>query len=222
MKKVIEKKGSLLWRIIFGVILIIFSLISLGRFNSLAGLLYLIISIFIFIPGRVFKINNKWIKISIVIIAIILVGVFNHFTINASAPIVNEYLLGQEFILPNNPNFSLIVVKIVEEYEIPTMDKIYKTDGKFLFVYFKLKYVGNLSELLEDNQVPFSMSFGLKDSNNKEYVVSDLNASDFSQSQNLEADEFFYLYNLDKEAVGLKLIFTEEKNKNFVVVDLGI
>lgn len=223
MKKIVEQnKGSLLWRIVFGIVLILFSLISLSRFNATAGLFYLIISVFIFIPGRFFRINNKWIKTSIVIIAIILVGIFNHFTINASAPIINEYNLGQEFVLPNNLNFSLIIIKIAEEYEIPTPDTIYKTDGKFLFVYFKSKYTGNLSELPEDNQVPFSMSFGLKDADNNEYSLSDLDTSDFSQSQSLESGEFFYLFNIDKKATGLKLIFTEEKNKKFVVVHLGI
>jgi len=223
MKKVVgENKGSLLWRIIFGIVLIIFALISLSRMNTTAALIYLIISIFIFIPGRFFKINNKWIKVGIVVITIILVGLFNHFTINASAPIIEEHGLGQEFVLPNDPNFSLIITKAVEEYEIHTTDKIYQTDGKFLFLYFKSKFVGNLSEIPENNQVPFSMSFGLKDANNNEYSVSDLDASNFSQSQNLEPGEFLYLFNIDKEATGLKLIFTEEKNKKFVVIDLGI
>jgi len=223
MKKIIKQnKGSFLWRIVFGIIIILFSLISLGRFNATAGLFYLIISIFVFIPGRIFKINNKWVKIGIVVIAIFSVGLFNHFTINESSPIIEEYNIGQEFILPNDPNFSLIITKAVEEYEIPTSDKVYKTNGKFLFIYFKTKYMGDLSEIPEDNKIPFLMSFGLKDSNNKEYIVSDLNASNFPQSRNLESDEFFYLYNLDKETVGLKLIFTEEKNKKFIVVDLGI
>ena len=223
MKKTIEQnKGSLLWRIVFGIILILFSLISLGRFNVIAGLLYLIISIFVFIPGRIFKIHNKWVKIGIVVIAIFLVGLFNHFIINESSPVIEEYNIGQEFILPNDPNFSLTITKAVEEYEIPTSANIYKTDGKFLFVYFKSKYVGNLSELPEDNLVPFSMTSVLKDANNNEYSTSDLDTSDFPQSQNLESDEFFYLYNLDNEVTGLKLIFIEEKNKNFVVVNLGI
>jgi len=223
MKKTItQNKGSLLWRIVFGIILILFSLISFGRFNTTAGLLYLIISIFVFIPGRLFKIHNKWVKVGIVIVAIILVGLFNHFAINSSSQIIEEYNIGQEFILPNDSNFSLIITKAVEEYEIPTSENIYKTDGKFLFVYFKSKYVGNLSELPEDNLVPFSMIFVLKDSNNNEYSISDLDTSDFPQSQNLESDEFFYLYNLNNEATGLKLIFIEEKNKKFVVVNLGI
>jgi len=223
MKKTItQNKGSLLWRIVFGIILILFSLISFGRFNTTAGLLYLIISIFVFIPGRLFKIHNKWVKVGIVIVAIILVGLFNHFAINSSSQIIEEYNIGQEFILPNDPNFSLTITKAVEEYEIPTSANIYKTDGKFLFVYFKSKYVGNLSELPEDNLVPFSMTSVLKDSNNNEYSISDLDTSDFPQSQNLESDEFFYLYNLDNEVTGLKLIFIEEKNKKFVVVNLGI
>jgi len=221
MKKSIDKdKGSLLWRIIFGIVLIIFSLISLGRFNATAGLFYLIISIFIFIPGRIFKINNKWVKIGIVVIAIFSVGLLNHFTINKSSPIIEEYNIGEEFILPNDPNFSLIITKAVEEYEIPTANNIYKTDGKFLFIYFEPRYIGNLSELAENNQVNFLMSFGLKDSSNNEYPISDLNTSDFPQSQNLASGEFFYLYNLDKEATGLKFVFTEEKKKKFVVVNL--
>jgi len=223
MKKTIEQnKSSILWRIVFGVILIFFSLIALGRFNAIAGLFYLIISIFIFIPGRIFKIHNKWIKVRIVLVAIILVGLFNHFVINLPSQTIEEYNIGQEFILPNDPNFSLIITKVVEESEIPTSENIYKTDGKFLFVYFKPKYVGNLSELSEDNKALFSMSFGLKDVNNKEYYVSDLETSEFPQSQNLGSGEFFYLYNLDKEATGLKLIFQEEKKKKFVIVNLGI
>ena len=87
MKKIIKKgavenKGSLLWRIIFGILFIFFALVSLGRFNATAALFYIIISIFIFIPGRKFKINSNWLKITIVIIAVLLIGLINHFTKN--------------------------------------------------------------------------------------------------------------------------------------------
>ena len=72
-----KSEGYLLWRIIFGIILLIFSLMSLLRFNATAALFYLMISIFIFIPGRFFKIHNKWIKVGIVIASVILVGLSN-------------------------------------------------------------------------------------------------------------------------------------------------
>jgi len=72
-----KSEGYLLWRIIFGIILLIFSLMSFSRFNATAALFYLMISIFIFIPGRFFKIHNKWIKVGIVVILIFLVGLSN-------------------------------------------------------------------------------------------------------------------------------------------------
>ncbi len=225
MKKIIkentgENKGSPVWRIIFGILFIIFALFSLGRFNATAALLYVIISIFIFIPGRKFKINSKWIKITIVIVSVLIVGLINHFTINTTVPVIEEYTLGQEFLLPNDSNFALTITKAIKEPKIMVKEQEYTTDGSFLLVYINTRFAGDLSTLSAENMIPFSMSFILKDSNNNEYYNSDINTAGMAQTQSLEPGESFYLFNIPKTATGLNLIFTAKDVKKLVVVHL--
>ncbi|MDP2907012.1 MAG: hypothetical protein Q8O03_03665 [Nanoarchaeota archaeon] len=216
-----ENKGSLLWRIILGIVLVIFALISLSRFNATAALLYIIISIFIFIPGRIFKIYSKWMKVSIVIAAILMVGLFNHFFVNINAPVVEEYALGQEFLLPNDPNFALTITRAIREPTIMVKEQEYVTDESFLLVYLNTKFVGDISALPADNTAPLSMSFTLKDSDDNEYAVLDMDTKEMPQTQTLEKGESFYLYNIPKNATGLKLIFIAEDINKFVVVGLN-
>ncbi len=121
MKKSAEKnKNLLVWRIVFGVVLIIFSIISLARFNATAALFYIIISAFIFIPGRVFRINNKWIKVAIVVVAIFGVGLFNHFYINTD---IGQNNSGESTII--HKDFRAIMNTGWEEYEIPPSTFVY-------------------------------------------------------------------------------------------------
>jgi len=216
-------KGSMLWRIVFGIVLIIFALISISRFNVDAALFYLIISVFIFIPGRVFKINNKWIKVGIVAVAILGVGLYNQFMTSPSQ-IVEEYNLGQEFLLPNDPNFALTITRAVKEPTIIVNGQEYSTEGSFLLVYLNTRFAGDVSAIMVNNTVPeavpFSMSFTLKDSDNNEYTVLDVDTEEMPQTQALEKGESFYPYNIPKNATGLKLIFTAVDINKFVVVDL--
>ncbi len=214
-----KSEGSLLWRIIFGIVLIIFALISLSRFNATAALLYIIISIFIFIPGKKFKIHSKWIKVGIVIIAILIVGFINHFSL-VSEPIIEEYSLEQEFLLPNNPNFALTITQAVKEPKIIVSGQEYVSDGTFLLVYFNMRFAGNISSLQENNSIPFSMSFVLKDSDGIEYISLDMDTTEMPQTEALEAGQSFYLFNTPLNATGLKLIFTAKDINKFAVVDL--
>lgn len=153
-------------------------------------------------------------------VAILIVGLINHFFVNANTPIVEEYMLGQEFLLPNNPNFSLTITKIIEEPKIIIKGQEYVTNGVFLLIYFDTKFTGNLSNLPADNTIPFSMSFTLKDLNNNEYTPSELDTKDMIQTKNLKKGESFYMFNIPKNTTGLKLIFTAKDINKFVVVDL--
>jgi len=214
-----KSEGSLLWRIIFGIVLIIFALISLSRFNATAALLYIIISIFIFIPGKKFKIHSKWIKVGIVIISILIVGVINHFSIT-SGPTIEEYSLEQEFLLPNNSNFALTINHLVKEPKIMVANQEYVSDGTFLLVYYNIRFAGNISSLQENNSIPFSMSFVLKDSDGIEYISLDMDTTEMPQTEALEAGQSFYLFNTPLNATGLKLIFAAKDINKFAVVDL--
>lgn len=186
-KKEVESKYSVLWRVLFGILIAIFALISLTRLNYIATIFYLLISAFIFIPGRVFKIEKDRIKIIIVIVAIMGIGLLNHFTFNQDK---NE--LPSELELPSNidsinfmaenilqsindnnytrfkENFSNNLTILISEQKFTEVrDLILETSGKYILksnpkLYEVENYylVYEYSCLFEKENVTFDMSLG--------------------------------------------------------------
>ncbi len=203
-------KSYLTWRIVFGIMFIIFAMIALARFNATAALAYILISVFVFIPGRIFKINNKWIKIGIVVGAVLLVGLFN----TISGQNISEYKLGEEFVIPNNPEYSMTITKTVKESSIYWNNTEYGTEGYFLLVYF------NITPPIEEHQ-PMNYIINLIDSEGNQYdPVFDITST--QHLNELKEGESFFLYNLENSTQGLTISFADEKVKNLVFVDLEI
>lgn len=110
-KKNSEDKYFLLWRILFGILILTFAVITFIRLNYPATILYILISVFVFIPGSVFRIEKNWIKIVVVIVAIICVGLLNHFTVNQE----DKSLSPSELELPSDiSSINLIAENILQ------------------------------------------------------------------------------------------------------------
>lgn len=132
-----EDKYSLLWRILFGILLIAFAVITFIRLNYTATILYILISVFIFIPGSVFRIEKNWIKIVIVIVAIICVGLLNHFTVNQNG----NSLSSSELELPSNiDSINLIAENILQSMNSNN------------YAAFKIDFSDNLINLIPEQK----------------------------------------------------------------------
>lgn len=185
-----QKKGDkdkylFVWRIIFGIVLVVFAIISLTRLNYIATMLYLLISVFIFIPGKFFKIEKNWIKIAIVLVAILGIGLLNHFTFNQNANLFPEELelpsdvdsinLISENILQsiNNNDYAIfkkdfsdnLTALISEQKFTEIKDLILETSGKYIsksapkLYEVENTFIYEYRCLFEKENVTFDISF---------------------------------------------------------------
>ncbi|MDD2678924.1 MAG: hypothetical protein PHG04_03845 [Candidatus Nanoarchaeia archaeon] len=193
---------------IFGIMFIIFSLISLSRSNIVPTASYFLIAIFIFLPKSIINLSGKK-KAIIIAILCIIIGIYNN--IQNGTETYEYYNLTESFSLPSNPEYNISITRIVNQPNITTANMTYITDGFFLLIYANLSSVNKT----------IAPMFVLVNSEGQNYNTFNLNDSLIEQNDSFN-DELFAIYNLALNTTKLSLIFTETTLTHFNIINLGI
>src|SRR4030042_842562 len=120
--------------IIAGVILAIFSLLTLIIKLFLPAGLFFILAVFIFFPQKFFKFN-KWLKLLIAVVGFVAAITIAGYTLPSQQPQFVNYELNEEFIISYNKiNFSMMVYNSTKEDKISLDGQGKTTNGVFLLV----------------------------------------------------------------------------------------
>jgi len=216
MKKEVQKKevGFItILNIVVGVVLALFCLLTLFSGLFLAGILLLALAVFIFLPQKILKFS-KWLKLLIGVVGFFVVLIIIGLQVPSQEPDFEYYLLNEDFILSYKKiNVSMVVYNATKEDTIFLNDEEKTTAGIFI------KINGALINL-EKVPINFGAYVGMTDSQNNSYEVLGYNLGDGSLQPNLKK-EFYYIFEIPKQASGLKFIVTQD-NKHFKSINLEI
>jgi len=216
MKKEVQKKevGFItILNIVVGVVLALFCLLTLFSGLFLTGILLLALAVFIFLPQKILKFS-KWLKLLIGVVGFFVVLIIIGLQVPSQEPDFEYYLLNEDFILSYKKiNVSMVVYNATKEDTIFLNDEEKTTAGIFI------KINGALINL-EKVPINFGAYVGMTDSQNNSYEVLGYNLGDGSLQPNLKK-EFYYIFEIPKQASGLKFIVTQD-NKHFKSINLEI
>ena len=213
MKK--ESKKSLkeigLWVIICwvslvlaGVMAIFSGVVTIQADQFFIGFLFFVLAVFVFIPRKYLKISRS-LKVVIFIVlyfALLIISGLNASKIEYQYEYHN---FEQSFNLTFGDNiFSMIIYNVSKETEIIVDGEERITPGIFLFVHGSVTSLGKVS-------TDFGFYSELKDNQNNSYSVISFQFDKGGLQPNLEKD-FFNVFEMPKDAFGLKYIVKDETN----------
>lgn len=222
MKKEVKKKEAgkrevgfiTVINIIAGIILLLFGMLLFIIPSYIAAIAFIILGIFLLLPQKILKFS-KWLKLLIVIIGFFVIVVIQGINLPSSQLEIEHYNLNENFLLTyKNLNFSMVIYNVSKEDSISIDGEEKTTTGFFLRIN------GGLTDIGTASSSDFSAYTGLEDSQNNSYELLGYNFGVGPFQPNLKKD-FFYIFEIPKEAVGLKFYISEDK-KLFRIIDLGI
>ena len=190
--------------IIAGIIIGIFAIATLIMGLFLPSGLFLILTIFIFLPQKVLRFN-KWIKLLIAVVGFFIVAMIVGFNFPNQEPEYVNYNLNEEFIITyNNINFSMIVYNATKEKTILVDGKERTTSGIFILVHGSVTNLGD---------IPTDLGFfsGLSDSQNNSYTALFFLMNEGEMQPNLKKD-FSDIFEIPADATGLKFVVADSTN----------
>jgi len=199
--------------IIVGIIIAIFFLLTLIMSLYLASALFLVISVFIFLPQKILRFS-KWLKLLIGVVGFFVILAILGSNMPSQEPVYEFYNLNETFILNyDEVNVSMVVYNVSKEYKILLGGEERTTEGVFIKVDAAII---NLIKL----PVSIGISVSMMDVQNNTYTTLGSNLGEGSLQPNLKR-EIFYIFELPKEATGLRFVVTENK-KHLIEINLGI
>ena len=199
--------------IIVGIILLIFAISTLVMGLFLSGILFLVLTIFIFFPQKLLRFN-KWFKLLIAIVGFVVIIIVVGFNAPSQELEFVNYNLNEEFVITyNNINFSMIVSNIDKENIILVDGEEKTTSGIFLLVHGSVTNLGNMAS-------NFGFLSELLDNQNNSYSLFSFDMGEGAMQPNLKKD-FLNVFEIPKTASGLKFIVADE-TKIIKKIDLGI
>ena len=215
-KKEVQKKevGFItVINIIVGIIIAIFFVLTLIMGLYLVSAFFLILAVFIFLPQKILKFS-KWLKLLIGVIGFFVLLAIVGLIIPPQEQVFESYTLNESFILVyEKVNFSMIIYNATKEDKVLIDGTERISEGTFI------KINGALTNL-EHTASDFGVYSSLIDNQNNTYTVLGYNFGEGALQPNLKRN-FFYIFEIPKDASGLKFTVTED-NKNFKSIDLGI
>ncbi len=216
MKKEVKKKevGFItVINIIVGVILAIFCLLTLIMGLYLIGALFLVLAVFIFLPQKILKFS-KWLKLLIGVVGFFVLLAIVGLNMPSQEPVFVQYSLNEPFILSHKEiNISMVVYNATKENTIILNGEEITSEGIFI------KINGALTNL-EKSPVNIEIGVGIVDNQNNSYTYLGYNLGEGPLQPNLRR-EIFFIFEVPKQASGLKFIIEEDK-RHFKEIDLEI
>lgn len=199
--------------IIVGIIIAIFGLLTLIGGFYLYGALFLVLAVFIFLPQKILKFS-KWLKLLIVVVGFFVILAIIGFNMPSQEPVFEHYSLNEPFILNyEEVNISMVVYNATKEDKIILNGEERTSEGVFI------KVNGALINLIK-SPVNIGISVLMMDNQNNSYTNLGYNLGEGPLQPNLKR-EIFYIFEVPKEATGLKFLVAENK-KHLIGIDLGI
>ena len=216
MEKEVQKKevGFItVINIIVGIIIAVFGLLTLIRGFYLYGTLFLVLAVFIFLPQKILKFS-KWLKLLIGVVGFFVLLAIIGFNVPSQEPVFELYSLNEPFILNyDEVNISMVIYNATKEDKIILNGEERTSEGVFI------KVNGALINLIK-LPVNIGISVFIIDSQNNSYTNLGYNLGEGPLQPNLRR-EIFYIFEVPKEATGLKFLVAEDK-KHLMEIDLGI
>ena len=158
---------------------------------------------------------SKWLKLVIVVVGFLVIVVIQGINIPSSQPEIKYYGFNEDFLLTyKSNNFSMVIYNITKEKSMSIDGEEKTTTGVFLRIN------GGVTNMGIAGSPDFSAYTGLEDNQNNSYQLLGYNFGVGPFQPNLKKD-FFYVFEIPKEAAGLKFSVSSDKHI-FYVIDLGI
>jgi len=194
--------------------LIILGLETVKTGQVLVGILYLILSLLVFVPHHFLRITHA-LKIVIIIILFIIVATFNGKNVPPVEQKYDNFNLNQKFdLVYGNDTFSMTVKEAKPNAKISVSGKDVSTSGSFIIVTGDIKNIG-----LEAVDFKFKTDPELLDNQGRRYSLYGA-AIPVGKLQPSVAKEVSFVFEIPKDASGLKFIL-KDKTVNAKSVDLN-
>ena len=181
---------------IFAVFIVIIGLMVLAMGAFIVGLLFIILSCFLFIPQKYLKVA-KWLKFVITLVLFFTIVIYAGSQTPQFNPKIVEHNLGEEFIITSGDiNFSVSIINTSKETDISVNEQKRTTEGIFLKINGFITNKGI---------APASLSFedGIIDANNREYLHLGYDFGGGLLQPELKKS-FYYVFELPKSIVAPK------------------
>ena len=175
---------------IAAVIIVIIGLMVLVIGAYIAGILFIVLSIFLFLPQKFLKIA-KWLKFVMVLILFFTLVIYTGSQVPLFNPSIVEHQTGEEFVIVSQKvNFSVSIINATKETTILFNEQERTTEGVFLIINGAITNKGD---------APASLTFddGITDMGNKTYTHLGYNFGEGPLQPEVKKN-FYYVFELPK------------------------